>query len=52
MVQYFLLLIHIYPDFAIYAKQKTIAIVVGEFLLYTLGHSDFAVYIFVGHGAP
>ena len=52
MVQDFLLLIHIYPDFAVYAKPQSIAIVEGDFLLYTPVHPDFAVYIFVGHNAP
>ena len=52
MVQDFLFLIHIYPDFAVYAKPWSIAFVVGDFLLYTLVHPDFAVYIFVGHDAP
>ena len=51
MVPDFLLLIHIYPDFAVYAKSLSIAIVVGDFLHYTPVHPDFAVYIFVGHGA-
>ena len=52
MVQDFLHLIHIYPDFVVYAKPKSIAIVVGDFLLYTPVHPDFAVYIFEGHDAP
>ena len=47
-----LLFIHIYPDFAAYAKSQSMAIEVGHFLLYTLVHPDFAVYIFVGHDAP
>ena len=51
MVQDFLLLIYIYPDFAVYAKRESIATVVGEFLLYTPVHPDFVVYIFVGHDA-
>ena len=52
MVQDVLLLIHIYPDFAVYAKPLSIAIVMGDFLLYTPVHPDFAVYICVGHDAP
>ena len=51
MVQDFLLLIHIFPDFAIYAKPYSIATVVGDFLLYTPVHPDFVVYIFVSHDA-
>ena len=51
MVQDFLLFIHIFPDFAVYAKSWSIAIVVGDFLLYTSVHTDFAMYIFVGHDA-